>query len=38
MVRMCFYDEAYNIYDAYEIGWCARCECDPDCPMKKRKK
>lgn len=37
MVQMCSYDEAYDIYDAYEIDWCTKCKCDPNCPMKKKK-
>ena len=22
---LCDYDEAYNRFDAYEIGWCLKC-------------
>ena len=33
--KLCSYDEAYDIYDAYDIGWCEKCDCDPNCPMKK---
>lgn len=36
MTRLCTYDEGYDIYDAAEIGWCAKCKCDPTCPMKKK--
>lgn len=36
MSRICSYDEGYDIYDASEIGWCAKCQCDPSCPMKKK--
>lgn len=38
MSKICTYDEAYDIYDAQEIGWCATCACDPDCPMSRVKK
>ena len=30
------YDEAYDIYDAEEIGWCAKCKCDKNCLMYKK--
>ena len=33
---ICDYDEGYDRFDAYEIGWCYRCKCNPECPMKKR--
>ena len=33
MAELCSYDEAYDIYDAEEIGWCAKCKCDKNCPM-----
>lgn len=36
MAELCSYDEAYNIYDAEEIGWCAKCKCDKNCPMYKK--
>ena len=36
MSELCSYDEAYNIYDAEEIGWCAKCKCDKNCPMYKK--
>ena len=38
MAELCSYDEAYNIYDAEEIGWCAKCKCDKNCPMYKKYK
>lgn len=37
MSRICSYDEGYDIYDAREIGWCAKCRCDPECPMSKQR-
>ena len=36
MTKICFYDEAYDIYDASEIGWCYKCNCNKNCPMKKK--
>lgn len=36
MAELCSYDEAYDIYDAEEIGWCAKCKCDKNCPMYKK--
>lgn len=33
---MCTYDEAYDIHDAWEIGWCFSCKCNENCPMKKK--
>ena len=36
MTELCSYDEAYDIYDAEEIGWCAKCKCDKNCPMYKK--
>ena len=36
MAKLCSYDEAYDIYDAEEIGWCAKCKCDKNCPMYKK--
>ncbi len=34
--KICSYDEAYDIYDAEEIGWCVKCKCDKNCPMYKK--
>lgn len=34
--RICDYDEGYTRADAYEIGWCYRCNCNPDCPYKRK--
>ena len=36
MAELCSYDEAYDIYDAEEIGWYAKCKCDKNCPMYKK--
>lgn len=36
MNRICSYDEAYNIQEADEFGWCVTCGCDPTCPMIKK--
>lgn len=36
MAELCSYDEAYNIYDTEEIGLCAKCKCDKNCPMYKK--
>lgn len=33
---ICDYDEGYDRVDAYEIGWCAKCNCNPECPYKKK--
>lgn len=35
-MKICSYDEAYDIFDAYEIGWCYKCKCDKNCPMKNK--
>ena len=35
--KICSYDEAYDIYDAEEIGFCAKCKCDKTCPMYKKR-
>ena len=34
--KICSYDEAYDIYDAEEIGWCTKCKCDKNCLMYKK--
>ena len=34
MDRICDYDEGYDRYDAYEIGWCYKCKVNSKCPMK----
>lgn len=36
MDRICDYDEGYDRIDAYEIGWCYKCQCNPSCPYKKK--
>ena len=36
MDNICDYDEGYTRWDAYDIGWCAKCKCNPNCPMKKK--
>lgn len=36
MDRICDYDEGYDRADAYEIGWCYKCKCNPNCPYKKK--
>ena len=36
MDKICDYDEGYNRVDAYEIGWCHKCKCNYECPMKKK--
>ena len=36
MDRICDYDEGYTRADAYEIGWCYKCKCNPKCPYKKK--
>lgn len=36
MDRICDYDEGYDREDAYEIGWCYKCQCNQECPYKKR--
>lgn len=38
MDKLCDYDEAYYRSDAYEIGWCNKCNCNPKCPYKKKVK
>ena len=38
MDKLCDYDEAYHRSDAYEIGWCNKCNCNPKCPYKKKVK
>lgn len=37
-MSICAYDEAYSVYDAEEIGWCAKCTCDPSCVMARKRK
>ncbi len=32
---ICSYDEAYDIEDAEEIGWCINCKIN-DCPKSKK--
>ena len=34
--NICDYDEGYTRWDAYDIGWCMKCKCNPNCPMKKK--
>lgn len=34
--EICDYDEAYTKVDAYEIGWCHKCKCNPNCVYKKK--
>lgn len=29
MDRICDYDEGYERRDAYDIGWCYECKCNP---------
>jgi hypothetical protein len=36
MDRICDYDEGYDRISAYEIGWCYKCKCNPNCPYKKK--
>ena len=36
MNKICDYDEGYDIDDAYEIGWCYECNCNSECPYKKK--
>lgn len=36
MDTICDYDEGYDRVDAYEIGWCCGCKCNPKCPYKKK--
>lgn len=36
--NICDYDEGYTRADAYEIGWCHKCNCNPNCPYKKKTK
>jgi len=36
MDNICDYDEGYDRDDVYEIGWCYKCQCNPECPYKKR--
>lgn len=36
MDNICDYDEGYNRSDAYEIGWCYECRCNPKCPYKRK--
>ena len=36
IAELCSYDEAYNIPDAKEIGWCVKCKCDKNCPVYKK--
>ncbi len=31
LADICTYDEGYTKDDALNIGWCGKCECDPDC-------
>lgn len=35
--ELCWYDEAYDMDDAYEIGWCMKCTIK-ECPRNKKKK
>ena len=36
--NICDYDEAYTRADASEIGWCAHCKCNENCPYYKKAK
>lgn len=36
MDKICDYDEGYDRVDAYEIGWCYKCKCNPECLYKKK--
>lgn len=36
MNNICDYDEGYERRDAYDIGWCHECKCNPKCPYKKK--
>ena len=34
LAETCVFDEAYSKDDAFNIGWCGRCECDRNCICK----
>ena len=36
MNKLCDYDEGYYRPEAYEIGWCFKCKCNPNCYYKKK--
>lgn len=36
MNKICKYDEGYRSMNAYEMGLCYKCECNPKCPYKKK--
>lgn len=36
MDHICDYDEGYSRVDASEIGFCGRCNVNPECPMKRK--
>lgn len=35
LAETCVFDEAYSKDDAFNIGWCGRCECDGKCICKR---
>jgi hypothetical protein len=35
--KLCYFDEAYDMIDAEEIGWCKECRIK-ECPKNKYKK
>lgn len=36
--NICDFDEGYDRNEAYDIGWCYKCTCNPNCPYRQKAK